>query len=112
MTGPALDADRLTAGLDDEEPTVWIAVALYPAKRWETDAGHDPLEAVLRLCARLVDGGRCTHCSRPTMFHATLEEPFVLERPFCIIEWDPELKTYRRGCEGDALEAFPDRMVL
>lgn len=100
---------------DDQEPVVWIAVALYrrgpdgvprstgEINQWETAAGHTPTEALLRLCARVVDGGRCAHCGRPAMFHADLDtSPTLLDPLFCSYEWDPELSTFRRSCEGDA----------
>lgn len=98
---------------DDEEPIVWFAVARYRLDEnrrprstgdingWETAAGHDPLEAVLRLCQEAVDGGTCRHCGRPSMFHAELDEvPTILDPMFCMYEWDPEMKVFRRGCEG------------
>src|SRR4249919_3579710 len=57
---------------DDEEPTVWFVVALYPKKgpaglnAIEADASPiSPLRAALRLCERLADGGLCAHCRRP-----------------------------------------------
>lgn len=99
---------------DDEDPIVWFAVARYrtdkagrprptgPITRWETAAGHGPVEALLRLCQQAVDGGRCNHCRKPAMFHAELDQvPTALDPLFCSYEWDPELATFRRGCEGD-----------
>lgn len=99
---------------DDEDPTVWFVVVRHrvahgrpqpfgPINAWETAAGHDPVEAVLRLCEQVIDGGTCAHCDRPTMFVATLDEDpdFPLQQGFCVTSWDPELATYRRICEGD-----------
>jgi hypothetical protein len=100
---------------DDEQPVVWFAVARFHTgpegrphrgtgepDRWETAAGRDPTEAVLRLCERLVDGGQCQHCKKPAMFHADLDtNPTPLDPLFCSYEWDPELETFRRSCEGD-----------
>ena len=87
---------------DDEEPTVWIAVALYADERVEVAAGMNPVRAMLRLCETLVDGGICTHCHRPT----GLEPDSITAPPmsdlFCWYVYDPELKVFRRGCEGDA----------
>lgn len=89
---------------DDEEPTVWFAVAGYPAGRWETAAALDPVRAVLRLCERTLDGGVCTHCKLPVAFEpddlSPIESP--LDRMACWYQFDPELATIRRGCEGDA----------
>lgn len=102
---------------DDEAPTVWFAVARYrtrsdgrprsdgPITRWETASGHHPTEALLRLCERVVDGGACQHCMRPAMFHADLDANLTpLDPLFCSYEWDPELATFRRSCEGDSSE--------
>lgn len=90
-------------------PVVWMAVARYPATmphvepsviRHEVDAALDPSTAVLRLAERLIDGGECTHCRRPTVFDA---DPFgagLLDALGCVYRFDPELGTYRRSCEG------------
>lgn len=83
---------------DDEQPTVWFAVANYGDGRWETDAGRCPVEAVLRLCERLIDGGICVHCDKPTAFDTSFDGAF-LEASFCWWQWDPELTKFRRGCE-------------
>lgn len=86
---------------DDPAPTVWVAVAIYePATKWETATGHTPLEAVFRLCSQLLDGGTCTHCSRATGFTEDMDE-MPVDHLVCWYQWDPELSTFRRGCEGD-----------
>jgi hypothetical protein len=90
---------------DDEMPVVWFVVASYDGanptgtKGVETDAALSPTAAVLRLCERLADGGQCTHCGRPTGFepHLLLRMPY--DQQICWYQYDPELKTYRRGCE-------------
>lgn len=86
---------------DDEEPTVWFVLAIYPDGKWETDAGYNPERAILRLCERLADGGQCKHCGRP----AGLDPDFIGRMPLdsliCWYQYDPELKVFRRGCEGD-----------
>lgn len=89
---------------DDEQPTVWMALAKYIHPTlgigWEVGAGFDPTRAALRLLDEIIDGGTCTHCGKPTgVIHDTVEPP-----PFASVCWftyDPELKTFRRGCEGD-----------
>jgi hypothetical protein len=94
---------------DDPAPTVWIALARFQVvtagptvhrDHWEAGAAMTPLGAVLRLADQLLDGGTCTHCGRPTgVTHDPDEMPageFV-----CWYQFDPELATYRRGCEGD-----------
>lgn len=84
---------------DDEAPVVWIAVAGYDDERFEAAASLHPLRAVLRLCETLIDGARCTHCRRPTGFDADSIETMPLNRAVCWYQYDPELQTFRRGCE-------------
>ncbi|HKE66007.1 MAG TPA: hypothetical protein VKB59_15330 [Micromonosporaceae bacterium] len=86
---------------DDEQPTVWFVVALYDNDQWETDAARDPIRAVLRLCERLVDGGTCTHCHRPAGLDPDSIDTMPLDELVCWYQYDPELKTFRRGCEGE-----------
>jgi hypothetical protein len=95
---------------DDEEPTVWIAVAQYGVNKYDVPipkGGKDvykvaaalhPVVAVLNLLDATIDGGQCTHCKRPA--GVTLEiEPMPLQGQICWYQFDPELKTFRRGCE-------------
>lgn len=86
---------------DDEEPTIWFIVAIYDDHA-ETDASLDPEKAVLRLCERLIDGGTCAHCQRPTVFHIDHNDRLgsIIETTFCSYRWDPEVATFRRACEG------------
>jgi len=98
---------------DDGDPTVWYACATWGmspqgrplpkgGRAWhEAAAGLDPLTAVMRLCERVIDGGECTHCHLPTIFVADTDTA-LLDRIGCVYAWDPELATFRRGCEGDA----------
>lgn len=98
---------QLRIGYSDEdqgEPMVWWAAGTW-------DQGHDaagaitPWGAVLRLCESVIDGAECTHCHRPTMFEPelpigpTLDE--LSQGQMCVYAWDPELSTFRRGCEGE-----------
>lgn len=84
---------------DEDVPIVWIAQARWHG-HWEIAAAKQPLGAVFALCDLVIDGGKCAHCQRPTGFAPDLDamplEPFV-----CWQQWDPELKTFRRGCAGD-----------
>jgi hypothetical protein len=84
---------------DDETPTVWFAVAQYADGRGEAAAALDPLLAVLRLAERLLDGGTCTHCNRPTGFEPDRLEQMPLSALVCWYQYDPELRTFRRACE-------------
>ena len=113
---PPEQSDRMLAGVDfirrtgsstfslrysdDEEPVVWMAIAGYADGVHEVDASLSPLRAVLRLCERLADGGRCTHCNRPAGLDPDSLETMPLDELVCWYQYDPELKTFRRGCEG------------
>lgn len=90
---------------DDETPTVWIAVAGWSGGRWEAAAAVDPVRALLRLCEQTLDGGLCRHCGLPVAFDPDDLSPPAppLDRRACWYQFDPELATIRRGCEGDDL---------
>lgn len=99
------------SGEDDGDPVVWYAVATYKrppgTPKWtpgEAAGALDPVNAVLRLCEQLIDGGTCTHCGRPTIFDADVSDTVIddaLNAMGCVYAWDPELATFRRSCEGD-----------
>lgn len=94
---------------DDEEPTVWMALAQYERPGnpipWAVGASFDPLAAVFALVDQLIDGAMCVHCGQPTAVAHDLN-PVLAEHLLCWYQYDPELKTYRRSCEGetDALQ--------
>jgi hypothetical protein len=69
--------------------------------RHEAAAAIDPVTATLRLCAQVIDGGHCAHCHRLTIFIEDADDPGPLGRAGCVYQWDPELVTFRRSCEGD-----------
>lgn len=86
---------------DDEEPVVWFVVAEYERKGkpyFETNAAMTPDQAAIRLCETLADAGQCTHCKKPTGFTDSIDR-MPLEDVVCWYQYDPELKTIRRGCE-------------
>lgn len=87
---------------DDEQPVVWLGVARYEIDDktlHQVAAALDPVRAVLRLCEALVDGGTCTHCMRPTGLDPDTLDTMPLNQLVCWYQYDPELKTFRRGCE-------------
>jgi len=114
---------------DDEDPVVWIAVGQWrwgkmrdasgrvvgkgpvpvgdgPVPRggqirYECAAALDPLRAVLRLLDQIIDGGHCAHCSRPTGVSDDWTETMPLDEHICWYQFDPELSTFRRACEGE-----------
>lgn len=92
-------AGSVTVGWsDDHDPPVWFAVASYPHGH-EAGGAMTPLKAVLRLLDRLIDGGECAHCHRPA--GVVVEPgPVLFAEAICWYQYDPERKTFRRGCEG------------
>jgi hypothetical protein len=99
----------------EEGPIVWVASAHWPERsdeagqllmpdHWDACGGMTPWRAVLRLCEACIDGGTCRHCGRPTgVDDQPADELSVETEPFmCWYRYDPELKTFRRHCEGVA----------
>jgi hypothetical protein len=95
-------AEKFTVWYCDEQkpPIAWIAAAQWDG-RWQVAAALHPLLATLRLLDEVIDGGQCTHCQRPTGVSADLDA-MPLDALVCWYQYDPELKTFRRGCAGDA----------
>jgi hypothetical protein len=91
---------------NDEPPTVWMAIAKWD-KTWDVGAGIDPAIAIFRLLDQVIDGGTCTHCERPTGFEESTD-PMPLDEFVCWYQWDPELKVFRRGCDGS--DEFKDQV--
>lgn len=88
---------------DDEKPLVWFLVAQYdptPSRLWESASGPNPIEAGYRLIERLIDGGICQHCERPSGLNRDWQDDMPLDKMFCWYSYDPELKKIRRGCES------------
>lgn len=90
---------------DDEQPVVWMAIAGYANGRrvepqYEVGAALAPDRAAFRLVESLVDGGQCQHCKRPTGVDDSWGKmPF--DEHVCWYQYDPEIRKFRRGCEGD-----------
>lgn len=92
------------SGDDAKEPPIaWVAVAIYsPTTVFECAAAGNPERAVMRLCEQLLDGGTCTHCKRPSAFDDDVDDAVNQQMSaglVCWYMWDPELATFRRGCE-------------
>ncbi len=98
---------------DDESPTVWIALATFTGRldnihmpdgghpthtKHEVAAALSPQQAAFRLLEQLVDGGHCTHCHKTTGITSDFDD-VPLHEHVCWYQYDPELKTFRRGCE-------------
>jgi hypothetical protein len=89
---------------DDEEPVVWLAVISYVRDEgtyYDAAGAMDPVRAVLRLCELVVDGGHCAHCHRPAGLDPDSIDTMPLAEAICWYQYDPELRTFRHGCEGD-----------
>jgi hypothetical protein len=84
---------------DEDEPVIWMVAARW-SNHWEVAASMSPLGAVFNLCDQVVDGGTCTHCGKPTGFVADSEGEMPGQDFICWYRYDPELKTFRRSCEG------------
>jgi hypothetical protein len=95
---------------DDEEPTIWMAVVTWRINRegrpvkhgagraHETAAAMQPDTAIYRLAEQIVDGGTCSHCSKPTGFNPDIaHEP--MEEYICWWTWDPEVQRYVQSCQ-------------
>jgi len=97
----------------DEEPVVWLAVALYE-KGTKVAAGLDPLMALLHLCEKVVDGATCTHCERQTAFLPDDDDPgfrqwLIRECRACVYGWDSATKRFARSCQ--VLDQVPPDLV-
>jgi len=89
---------------DDEEPTVWIAVAKHTMRgrtHWMVGASPGPLGALFDLLDKLMDGGECQHCGRMSAVSHDYTDPTIFDEAICWYVFDPENRTYRRACEGD-----------
>jgi len=87
---------------DDGEPVAWYAMAYFRVQgAWEAAGAMTPDRALYRLCEQVMDGGHCTHCGRPT---GVVDDARAADMPandqICWYALDPELKRFRRECEG------------
>lgn len=84
---------------EEEDPVVWMVVGKWSGERYEVGAAMNPVRAALRLLEKVVDGGTCQHCGRPTGITEDFDE-MPLDNLMCWYQYDPELKKFRRGCAG------------
>lgn len=104
---------RVEHTLPANGPIAWVAVATYNGGKVHAAGGDiTPWLATQALAERLLDGGTCTHCHRPTSIEAwkaDLNDEYgvvvdvaggIAFDP-CWQRYDPELRKYRRSCEGD-----------
>lgn len=96
----------------DPGQVVWIALAQHNVRGgmpqpvdapgvlvWSVGAGLSPLAAVHALAERLIDGGTCAHCGRPSSFDPS-DDPMSMPG-VCTTSYDPELRVCRRECAAD-----------
>lgn len=93
---------------EEEKPIIWMGVAKYLGRKdrdspsrpvYVVGAHTNPITALVKLLEQIVDGGECTHCHRPTGFTEDFSGDMPLNGMLCWYRYDPELKTFRRGCE-------------
>lgn len=91
---------------DDDEPVVWMAVGAWPIPEGEPDhheaaGGLNPVEALLALGEKVIDGGDCPKCKRGTALSDSFTgEKMPAEKGVCWWKYDPTLKAFLRGCDG------------
>lgn len=82
-------------------PAVWIAIAGYTQRgKWAhlVACSLAPTQAAFKVCEEAIDGAQCQHCKKP----AGITEHFKgmpVPEAICWYQYDPELRTFRRGCE-------------
>ena len=54
---------------EEEWPVIWMAAGCWKGV-WQAAGAMNPLEAVFRLLDEVIDGGKCTHCGRPSRIRA------------------------------------------
>jgi hypothetical protein len=102
-------AENVRIGFTDEDagdPIVWW---VHVHTRFGSDvcaADLSPVLALWKVVEDQIDGGVCTHCHKVT---GVVRDSMAGDMPkgeeiggVCWFAYDPELKTFRRGCEGVA----------
>jgi len=86
---------------DEDEPTLWMAYARYPDGGQQVAAALDLEEAVMRLCAQLINGGSCRHCHRGTGFTPRGLTTAVLDlSDICLTFWDDDAQAFTQACRA------------
>lgn len=88
---------------DDVKPIVWVVMGHWNREGREhhvPGCGLTPEQAVMDLCERVMDGGKCTHCDRVTAFHKPDEPPLpdFMTGHLCYWEYHEDAKRFLRGC--------------
>jgi hypothetical protein len=63
-----------------------------------------PWRATFRLAEAVLDGGHCRHCHKMTAVDDKPADDLLAATGeiVCFYRYDPELRTFRRSCEGKA----------
>lgn len=85
---------------DDPQPTVWVVDAEWSRGGRDCAGALDPVTAAVRLCETVLDGATCAHCGRGAGVSDDWTARLPLPEHVCWYQFDPELETFRRGCEG------------
>lgn len=88
---------------EEQEPIVWVAVVKYKGDAWECAGGRTPVEAAMRLAEQVFEQSVCAHCKRPAAVSSDWRDESPFANIVCWYVFDPELKKFRRSCEGDTL---------
>lgn len=86
---------------EEQDPTVWVAVAELRSGAWECAGGKTPAQAAVRLLAEMFDGGQCAHCGRAAGVTEDWRSDMPLADVVCWWIFDPETGRFRRSCEGE-----------
>ena len=89
---------------DEEAPIAWIACARH-GEHWSIAGAEQPVRAMVRLAEALMDGGTCRHCGKCTgvdLDHRVDPLMAMSGDLICWYRWDPEVRSFRRSCEGVA----------
>lgn len=92
-------ADEYCTRVSPELPVVFMFMARW-GDHWEAMAGTKLSQACFRMLQHIVDGGLCVHCQKPTGVARDFADDLDNEH-ICWYQMDPELKRFRRSCEGD-----------
>jgi hypothetical protein len=105
---------------DEDQPVVWMAIAEFEGtptysekvpeadtsyvrelNKYQVAAGMSPMAAVFNLLEKLIDGGRCNWCKRPTgIAYPGEDESMPLEATVCWYKYNRKAKEFKRGCES------------
>jgi hypothetical protein len=91
---------------EEQDPVVWNALAKFTGDRYVVGSALAPDRALFDLCERVIDGGKCVHCGRPSVFTPPGDEPIPgLTRSLCLYQWSDDKQVFDRACASSASTA-------